>query len=128
MIKMSILFSLIGTNPAIESNTFVAHINNNYISHEYCQKAIPKNVIQIIKEEFDKTGKSYDWKIALCIEVENFVKEVFEKFVKKLVSDKIVDSYDNYELTTILLTQVVDVDKTPTFEESYKKLVGIDKK
>ena len=60
--------------------------------------------------------------------VENFVKEVFEKFVKKLVSDKIVDSYDNYELTTILLTQVVDVDETPTFEESYKKLVGIDKK
>ena len=60
--------------------------------------------------------------------MENFVKEVFEKFVKKLVNDKIVDSYDNYELTTILLTQVVDVDETPTFEESYKKLVEIDKK
>ena len=58
MIKMAILFSLIGTNPAIDSNTFVAHINNNYISHEYCQKAIPKNVIQIIQEEFNKTGKS----------------------------------------------------------------------
>ena len=60
--------------------------------------------------------------------VENFVKEVFEKFVKKLVSDKIIDSYDNYDITTRSLVQVVDVDKTPTFEESYKKLVGIDKK
>ena len=60
--------------------------------------------------------------------VENFVKEVFEKFVKKLVSDKIIDSYDNYDITTRSLVQVVDVDKTPTFEESYKKLVVIDKK
>ena len=60
--------------------------------------------------------------------VENFVKEVFEKFVKKLVSDKIIDSYDNYDITTRSLVQVVDVDKTPTFEESYKKLVEIDKK
>ena len=68
MIKMAIIFSLIGTNPAIKSNTFVAHINNNYISHEYCQKAIPKNVIQIIQDEFKKTGKAYDWKVALCID------------------------------------------------------------
>ena len=68
MIKMAILFSLIGTNPAIESNTFVAHVDNNYISHEFCQKAIPKNVIQIIQEEFKKTGKAYDWKVALCID------------------------------------------------------------
>ena len=56
--------------------------------------------------------------------VENFVKEVFEKFVKKLVSDKIIDSYDNYDITTRSLVQVVDVDKTPTFEESYKNLLG----
>ena len=68
MIKMAIIFSLIGTNPAIKSNTFVAHINNNYISHEYCQKAIPKNVIQIIQDEFKKTGKAYDWKVAVCID------------------------------------------------------------
>ena len=68
MIKMAIIFSLIGTNPAIKSNTFVAHINNNYISHEFCQKAIPKNVIQIIQDEFKKTGKAYDWKVAVCID------------------------------------------------------------
>tara|TARA_R100000750_G_C2309593_1_gene81976 strand:+ start:56 stop:352 length:297 start_codon:yes stop_codon:yes gene_type:complete len=68
MIKMAIIFSLIGTNPAIKSNTFVAHINNSYVSHEFCQKAIPKNVIQIIQKEFNKTGKAYDWKIALCID------------------------------------------------------------
>jgi hypothetical protein len=68
MIKMVILFSLIGTNPTIESNTFVAYVHNNYISHEFCQEAIPKNVIQIIQKEFNKTGKAYDWKIALCID------------------------------------------------------------
>ena len=31
------------------------------------QKNIPKNVIQIIQDEFKKTGKKYDWKVALCI-------------------------------------------------------------
>ena len=67
MIKMSIIFALIGTNPAIESNTFVANVDNNYISHEHCKKNISKNVIQIILEEFKKTGKKYDWKVALCI-------------------------------------------------------------
>ena len=67
MIKMSIIFALIGTNPAIESNTFVAHVDNNYISHEHCKKNISKNVMQIILEEFKKTGKKYDWKVALCI-------------------------------------------------------------
>ena len=67
MIKMSIIFALIGTNPAIESNTFVANIDNLYPSHEICQKNISKNVIQIILEEFKKTGKKYDWKVALCI-------------------------------------------------------------
>ena len=66
MIKMSIIFALIGTNPAIESNTFVAHIDNPYPSHEICQQNIPKNVIQIIREEFLKTGKAYDWKVVLC--------------------------------------------------------------
>jgi len=66
MIKMSIIFALIGTNPAIESNTFVASIDNLYPSHEICQKNISKNVIQIILDEFKKTGKKYDWKVALC--------------------------------------------------------------
>ena len=68
MIKMSIIFALIGTNPAIESNTFVAHVDNNYISHEHCKKNISKNVMQIILEEFKKTGKKYDWKVAVCID------------------------------------------------------------
>ena len=67
MIKMAVIFSLIGTNPAIKSNTFIAHIDNNYISHEYCQKNISKNVTQIILDEFKKTGKTYDWKVAVCI-------------------------------------------------------------
>ena len=68
MIKMAVIFSLIGTNPAIESNTFVAHIDNLYPSHEICQKNISKNVIQIILDEFKKTGKKYDWKVAVCID------------------------------------------------------------
>ena len=67
MIKMAVIFSLIGTNPAIESNTFVANIDNLYPSHEICQKNISKNVIQIILDEFKKTGNKYDWKVALCI-------------------------------------------------------------
>ena len=68
MIKMAVIFSLIGTNPAIESNTFVASIDNLYPSHEICQKNIPKNVIQIIREEFKKTKKAYDWKVVLCLD------------------------------------------------------------
>ena len=68
MIKMAVIFSLIGTNPAIESNTFVANIDNLYPSHEICQKNISKNVIQIIREEFQKTKKAYDWKVVLCLD------------------------------------------------------------
>ena len=89
MIKMAIIFSLIGTNPAIKSNTFVAHINNSYVSHEFCQKAIPKNVIQIIQKEFNKTGKAYDWKIALCIDEQNlsmtykFSESMAQEFERK---------------------------------------------
>ena len=89
MIKMAILFSLIGTNPAITSNTFIAHVDNNYISHEFCQKAIPKNVIQIIQEEFKKTGKAYDWKVALCIDEQtlsmtyHFSETMAQKFERR---------------------------------------------
>ena len=86
---MAILFSLIGTNPAITSNTFIAHVDNNYISHEFCQKAIPKNVIQIIQEEFKKTGKAYDWKVALCVDEQTlsmtyrFSETMAQKFERK---------------------------------------------
>ena len=68
MIKMSIIFALIGTNPAIESNTFIAYIDKPYPSHEICQKNISKNVIQIIREEFQKTKKAYDWKVVFCLD------------------------------------------------------------
>ena len=55
-------------------------------------------------------------------QVEKFVKGILEKFVNKLVSDKIVKSYDDFDISTRILTKLADDDKTPTFEESYDKL------
>ena len=55
-------------------------------------------------------------------QVEKFVKGILEKFVNKLVSDKIVKSYDDFDISTRILTKLDDDDKSLTFEESYDKL------
>ena len=55
-------------------------------------------------------------------QVETFVKGIIDKFVNKLVSDKIVKSYNDFDISTRILTKLDDDDKTPTFEESYDKL------
>jgi|TARA_R100001530_G_scaffold123519_1_gene91481 hypothetical protein len=55
-------------------------------------------------------------------QVEKFVKRILDKFVSKLVSDKIVKSYDDFDISTRILTKLDDDDKSPTFEESYDKL------
>ena len=54
-------------------------------------------------------------------QVEKFVKGILDKFVNRLVSDKIVKSYDDFDISTRILTKLDD-DKSPTFEESYDKL------
>ena len=61
-------------------------------------------------------------------QVEKFVKGILDKFVNRLVSDKIVKSYDDFDISTRILTKLADDDKTPTFEESYNKVVQIGKK
>jgi len=61
-------------------------------------------------------------------QVETFVKGIIDKFVNKLVSDKIVKSYNDFDISTRILTKLDDDDKTPTFEESYNKVVKIGKK
>jgi len=100
MIKMSIIFALIGTNPAIESNTFVASIDNLYPSHEICQKNISKNVIQIILDEFKKTGKKYDWKVALCIDEQTlsityrFSESMAQEFERRKNENREKRNYD----------------------------------
>ena len=55
-------------------------------------------------------------------QVEKFVKGILDKFVNKLVSDKIVKSYDDFDISTRILTKLDDDDKSLTFEESYDKL------
>jgi len=60
--------------------------------------------------------------------VEKFVKGILENFVNKLVSDKIVKSYDDFDISTRILTKLDDDDKSLPFEESYDKLVKTDKK
>ena len=67
MIKMTILFALLGTNPAIKANTMIAHIETPYKTHAECWKDKEKNIVSVIKEVFDKTGQQYDWMNALCI-------------------------------------------------------------
>ena len=61
-------------------------------------------------------------------QVEKFVKGILDKFVNKLVSDKIVKSYDDFDISTRILTKLDDDDKSLTFEESYNKVVQIGKK
>ena len=61
-------------------------------------------------------------------QVEKFVKGILENFVNKLVSDKIVKSYDDFDISTRILTKLDDDDKSLPFEESYDKLVKTDKK
>ena len=55
-------------------------------------------------------------------QVEKFVKGILDKFINRLVSDKIVKSYDDFDISTRILTKLDDDDKSPTFEESYDKL------
>ena len=55
-------------------------------------------------------------------QVETFVKGILDKFVNRLVSDKIVKSYDDFDISTRILTKLDDDDKSLTFEESYDKL------
>ena len=61
-------------------------------------------------------------------QVEKFVKGILDKFVNRLVSDKIVKSYDDFDISTRILTKLDDDDKSLTFEESYNKVVQIGKK
>ena len=61
-------------------------------------------------------------------QVEKFVKGILDKFVNKLINDEIVKSYDDFDISTRILTKLDDDDKTPTFEESYDKVVKIGKK
>ena len=61
-------------------------------------------------------------------QVETFVKGIFDKFINKLLNDEIVKSYDDFDISTRILTKLDDDDKTPTFEESYNKVVKIGKK
>ena len=61
-------------------------------------------------------------------QVEKFVKGILENFVNKLVSDKLVKSHNDFDISTRILTKLDDDDKTPTFEESYDKVVKIGKK
>ncbi|MDP7197575.1 MAG: hypothetical protein QF864_15495 [SAR202 cluster bacterium] len=67
MIKMTILFALLGTNPAIKANTMIAHIETPYSSHTECWKDKERNIVGVIKEVFEKTGQEFDWMNALCI-------------------------------------------------------------
>ena len=55
-------------------------------------------------------------------QVETFVKGILDKFINKLINDEIVKSYDDFDISTRILTKLDDDDKTPTFEESYDKL------
>ena len=64
---MTILFALLGTNPAIKANTMIAHIETPYKTHAECWRDKQKNIVGVIGEVFDKTGQQYDWMNALCI-------------------------------------------------------------
>ena len=64
---MTILFALLGTNPAIKANTMIAHIETPYSSHAECWKDKERNIVGVIKEVFEKTGQEFDWMNALCI-------------------------------------------------------------
>ena len=61
-------------------------------------------------------------------QVETFIKGILDKFINRLVSDKIVKSYNDFDISTRILTKLDNDDKTPTFEESYNKVVKIGKK
>ena len=61
-------------------------------------------------------------------QVETFVKGILDKFINKLINDEIVKSYDDFDISTRILTKLDDDDKTPTFEESYDKVAKLDKK
>ena len=61
-------------------------------------------------------------------QVEKFVKRILDKFVSKLVSDKIVKSYDDFDISTRILTKLGDDDKSLPFDIAYSTLVKTSKK
>ena len=101
MIKMTILFALIGTNPAIKTNTMIAHIETPYKTHAACLKDKEKNIVGVIKEVYDKTGEQYDWMNALCIsEVDMSMTFEFSESLRehwKRQRDEIKEETINYD-------------------------------
>ena len=101
MIKMTILFALLGTNPAIKANTMIAHIETPYKTHAACWKDKEKNIVGVIKEVYDKTGEQYDWMNALCIsEVDMSMTFEFSESLRehwKRQRDEIKEETINYD-------------------------------
>ncbi len=61
-------------------------------------------------------------------QVEKFVKGILENFVNKLVSDKLVKTYDDFDISTRILTKLGDDDKSLPFDIAYSTLVKTSKK
>ena len=61
-------------------------------------------------------------------QVEKFVKGILENFVNKLVSDKLVKSHNDFDISTRVLTKLGDDDKSLPFDIAYSELVKTSKK
>ena len=93
----------------VEKNKTLKIVSDKYL----IKKKITINLSVITKAEKSELADK---------QVETFVKGILDKFVNRLVSDKIVKSYDDFDISTRILTKLDDDNKTPTFEESYDKL------
>ena len=99
----------------IEKNEILKIVSDKYL----VKKKITINLSVISKAQKPELADK---------QVEKFVKGILDKFVNKLINDEIVKSYDDFDISTRILTKLDDDDKTPTFEESYNKVVKIGKK
>ena len=99
----------------IEKNETMKKVSDKYL----VKKKITINLSVISKAQKPELADK---------QVEKFVKGILDKFVNKLINDEIVKSYDDFDISTRILTKLDDDDKTPTFEESYDKVVKIGKK
>jgi len=93
----------------IEKNETMKKVSDKYL----IKKKITINLSIITKAEKSELADR---------QVETFVKGILDKFINKLINDEIVKSYDDFDISTRILTKLDDDDKTPTFEESYDKL------
>ena len=93
----------------VEKNETMKKVSDKYL----IKKKITLNLSVVTKAEKSELADR---------QVEKFVKCILDKFINRLVSDKIVKSYNDFDISTRILTKLDDDDKTPTFEESYDKL------